>query len=100
MHTEQIAPLQKLVSFTVDARWQPVAVASNNEGRVGQFIAEESRYVVVTYIERAPELGETRHHGAWWDREDAVRYARSCTSTARVEEVPAYWYCVAWGRVD
>jgi hypothetical protein len=90
----------KLVPFPLDAFWQPCRPERQYEGRVGSFVATASRFVVVTSIESAPELGELRNHGSWWNREDAVRYARTCQSDARVEEVPVYWYAAAWGRVD
>lgn len=83
---------KKLVTLPVNGMWQPCG-AEEAKGRTAEFWAFPARFAVVS------EFG-TRHHGRWWDREDAERFARTMWGPATVEETTPYWYAPAFGRVD
>lgn len=93
------AQKQKLVTLACNGAWQAVCPAFQFEGRTGDFVAFESRFVVRVF----PVFGSTDfvdYHGRWEDREEALKFARTCERGSQVIEVAPYWYAPAFGRVD
>jgi hypothetical protein len=89
-------------TFPCNGAWQPCYPQFQHENNFGQFRVFSSRFIVRTTVKYAGKIiGSTDHHGRWFDRKDAERFAASCSGRAEVEviEVKEYWYCPAFGKV-
>lgn len=84
-----------LVTLFVNGFWQPTAT---DTGRTGRFCAYPSRYVVDKFLPDGRFTGAW--HGHWPTEEEARRFAITGGSHDAAREVPQYWYCPAYGRVE
>jgi hypothetical protein len=89
-----------LVTLNKTPAHQPT---TEETGATGQWYAYESRFVVRTVWPEETAPGGTTFHGAWFDEEQAKRYARSADNggypRAEVVEVAPYWYVHGFGQV-
>lgn len=103
---------QLVATFAQNASHQTCTPGSAKDtGRRAQYtVRGPFRFVVATgTYEQFGELntGGVRFHGAWRDEPEAMRFAWSMGNGKpnsdrgpQVVEVPPYYYCEAWGKVD
>jgi hypothetical protein len=91
-NTTNSRPEPRNFPFGADAAWAPTYIDRAING-VHMYKCVASRFKVVS------TTSGVVFHGAWWCREDAVRFAHSL-GPSEVSEVEVYWYNRTFGRAD